>query len=46
MGKPCFLQDLLESNDLGSFNGRDSPIKQAWIKHEETKEDLRPFLTI
>jgi hypothetical protein len=37
---------LKETSDLPSFNTEDSPIKQAHIRREKTKEDLKPFLTI
>jgi hypothetical protein len=46
MGKPCFLQDLLEPSGLRSFNGRDLLAKQAQTKREKTKEEYEPFLTI
>jgi len=46
MEKVCFLQDLLEPHDLRSFNGRDLPAKEAQIRREKMKEDLRLFLTI
>jgi hypothetical protein len=46
MGKLCFHPALMEPRDLPSFDAVDLPTKQAQIKLQQTKEDLRPFLTI
>jgi hypothetical protein len=39
MGKLYFHRALMEPRDLPSFNGQDSPTKQAQIKREKTKEE-------